>query len=77
MIQFGRDGRSVFEETALAAGRNGTYGVKVQGFDLSRRMKETMRIASGVAGRMEGVVVCHAGMSGSLRALIRKLIGIL
>ena len=61
LVQFGKDGQDLFTNLAEAAGRSGTYGLKVQGFDLTKKLRETMRIASGVAGRREGVVICHAG----------------
>jgi beta-1,4-N-acetylglucosaminyltransferase len=65
LVQFGKDGRELFTTAAEATGRNGTHGIKVQGFDLTTKLREIMRIASGAAGRKEGVVVCHAGMSSN------------
>ena len=62
LIQFGKDGRELFTSLAEAAGKSGTYGLTVQGFDLTKQLRETMRITSGVAGRLEGVVICHAGL---------------
>ena len=62
LIQFGKDGKELFVDLAEAAGRAGTSGVKVQGFDLSPQLREVMRVATGVAGRREGVVICHAGL---------------
>lgn len=62
LVQFGKDGETLFRSLAEAAGQSGTYGLKIQGFDFTRKMRETMRIAKGELGRMEGVVLCHAGM---------------
>jgi beta-1,4-N-acetylglucosaminyltransferase len=63
IIQFGKDAQSLFTNLAQEIGSAGhTYGIQVQGFDLAKKLREVMKIASGVAGRREGVVVCHAGM---------------
>jgi beta-1,4-N-acetylglucosaminyltransferase len=61
LIQFGKDGKDLFTGLAEVAGKSGTYALKVQGFDLTSKLRETMRITKGEAGRLEGVVVCHAG----------------
>jgi len=63
LVQFGKDGKELFRTLAEAAGRSGTYGLKIQGFDFTSKMRETMRIAKGELGRKDGVVLCHAGKS--------------
>jgi beta-1,4-N-acetylglucosaminyltransferase len=61
LIQFGKDGRDLFSDSAKAAAKSGPYGLKVQGFDLTKKLRETMRITKAEAGRLEGLVICHAG----------------
>ncbi|KIV98589.1 uncharacterized protein PV09_09623 [Verruconis gallopava] len=69
LVQFGKDGRQLFTDLAVAIGRNGIYGLKVQGFDLTRKLREAMRLTRAEQGRREGIVICHAGTGSVLDAI--------
>lgn len=63
-VQYGQDGKQLFEKCKAAA--QATSKVNVTGFDLDRSgLGRHMRRAKGAKDALEGVVVSHAGKKKS------------
>ena len=64
-LQHGKDGQKVLEEFGSA--NSGTQDIKISGFDFNKQgLGSEMRAAKGEDGRLEGVVVSHAGNTSPL-----------
>lgn len=66
IIQFGTGGAKLFRTLCKEAQSQGPYGLTVEGFDLTDDMMGEMRVVQkstkGGRERVEGVVLCHAGI---------------
>ncbi|KAH0564968.1 hypothetical protein GP486_001645 [Trichoglossum hirsutum] len=71
-LQFGRDGRAVFDDFILSNedGSEERCGLSITGFEYNRKgLGQEMRGATAYSGRVGGVVVSHAGSGSILDAL--------
>ncbi|OCK74954.1 glycosyltransferase family 1 protein [Lepidopterella palustris CBS 459.81] len=71
LVQYGKDGKALFDKLVAEAEKLKQLGVAIQGFDFNRQgLTEEMRVAKGGPGDSEGVVISHAG-SGTILAALR------
>ena len=68
LVQFGKDGKAIFDKFTAGAteGSKERYGLNISGFDFNARgLGQEMRKAKSDAatGKVEGVVISHAGMA--------------
>ncbi|KAF2238159.1 glycosyltransferase family 1 protein [Viridothelium virens] len=71
LLQYGKNGRSMFEELSQHESDLNALGLRCRGFGLNPEgLTQEMMAAKGGAGSTEGVVISHAG-SGSILAALR------
>ncbi|KAF2091697.1 glycosyltransferase family 1 protein [Saccharata proteae CBS 121410] len=68
LIQYGKDGRQLFEKHREEGMKN--RNIHIEGFDFSKEgLGSQMRLAKGTTEASEGVVISHAGSGSILDAL--------
>lgn len=67
VIQHGTSGARIFDESIAGNERksHGRYRLRVRGFDFKKEgLASEMQLVKGGEGRLQGVVISHAGMPG-------------
>ncbi|KAI9694748.1 MAG: N-acetylglucosaminyldiphosphodolichol N-acetylglucosaminyltransferase catalytic subunit alg13 [Bathelium mastoideum] len=64
LLQYGKNGKSMFEELSQHQSDLNSLGLQCQGFGLKPEgLRQEMMTAKGITGFVEGVVISHAGAS--------------
>lgn len=64
LVQYGKDGKSLFDNFVSQVEGIKEYDLVYHGFDFNRQgLAKEMRLAKGGNGVAEGVVISHAGMA--------------
>ena len=79
LLQYGKNGKSIFEELSQHKDDLNFFGLQCQGFGLNPDgLGEEMKAAKGAPGSsVEGVVISHAGMSHIYKVKKEKGIAVL
>ena len=66
LLQYGKDGHTILEDfrSRLGTKSEEDFGIQITGFDFNKKgLGSEMRAAKGEGGRLEGVVISHAGIN--------------
>ena len=75
LLQYGKDGHTILEDfrSRLGTKSEENFGIQITGFDFNKKgLGSEMRAAKGDSGRLEGVVISHAGINTAYLSLLRS-----
>ncbi|KAF2812046.1 uncharacterized protein BDZ99DRAFT_383857 [Mytilinidion resinicola] len=71
LVQYGKDGKAVFDKLTSELDGLAGHGIAIDGFDFNRDgLDQELKAAKGLPENSEGVVISHAG-SGTILAVLR------